>query len=1246
MELEDIFELYEKIQKTESVLLLGQDYLSANNGSANDYIAKLCDTMGFNNKLQSFDEIFEAACTRDGNIDILKKCIKNTTENVPYQPRLRKILNLRWNMIYTSAVDDCLRESAVGTDFSTFSEPFLSPSNSQTFPKKFEKKFSQKKNPALVSLFGYYDTMPKDNKDLSWFKSKYASAPLKWISEKILASKYGSSVLVIDGLSKRDWLDLATLCCSDNICPYSIYIFGINNDILLQTVGESNAPMFQDLLDQHIIITEQKRLYDTLLEAEVITENEEDEEDFDTSVDYTVSFFDKNRSSMLSFTKEQLSRLDNHIYLLHDGMNNDGYSANNEELREQYINFLLQPTKPQWKYYTEKYGFYFKRTKDEELMETAEKLLNKNSTYNRPIILLNGTSNCGKTSSLINFSLRLKDNIKPSKPGVIFFISGNPSGNDNEWMKQFANFIKSNVLNRSTNSATAETRSRVENIIVVWDSYVDNSRERYYLLRRILNDCNCLIVGSAYSNANIDTDVKSQKSANEINIPISASLNNNEYKSLIKNIERFDKYFAIGLSKNQAKYNCSGHYIFDILNRYARYQNNDEIHDALCRRLGNEVLYVENKTEEELATSINSITEAVRDLDKNGVAFCITEKADTNEDETLKLMKGDIENLNGILAISGQFGHYLPLSIIYRILSKNGIYDNKFRFLNSVLTTDSLLTMEEDNNTGEIMVRFRHPSEAVAYLSKFDTGNEDDRKNEEIKLLNTLIKNCDWSDDEESISVVKIVRSFGPNSFGKYGEMSLGNKTNYRIYEKYWLSISDTLKKHASENAEAMLVHSHFLREYLQTFKDEYSDTASEMLQKSRDMLIDIAEDLKDIREYKKKSRMYGEYCANLNCAVTRGCCDAVDIFADFERTFKNAIYYMNQNSGRSPVKPISKIILLDIWLNGFNNYINSPNRNSDLRNSDLSAQLSNTLHYIDILFDENISSDYDVSGIINDIRKVFKLAKRDLSKMPHNKNGNDSWVFLEAKLKLAELMEYEESSKDIKISDLKMLFSLYESSDRLFDDKDEYKRLKEKLKAPCEAIINIFNLQENKIIVSQSLRCNELLLKATWLCYTGNLILEEGQKPALTKEKWIEIHNICSKCIKYAKSEDMRVMPAADFLENIYTWSFTSMFVKFDQTQNRYDSRRRIALCNESGVPLKFRVSTYVYDGNLFAMTKFKVGSSLNSVTRKTIYIPRRYIGDKIPSNSMTNLSEDFIIWFNPGGPQIDFADQSKQED
>lgn len=1241
MESEELFELYEKIQKTESVLLLGQDYL-AQSSNKNEYLSKLSEAMGFEKEYRSFNDLFEASLTRDNNTETLSKCIKSVSSSIPYQPKLRKILNLRWNMIYTTAVDNCLREAAVGTEFSANPDPFLDPADSGTFPRVFERKFSQKNNPALVSLFGYYDTMPKDRNDLKWFKLKHASTPIKWIPEKILSVKYGNSVLVIDGLSEHDWIDLSVLCSYD-ICPYSVYIFGMNKDMLLNQVGEGNAPLFEELLEQKVIVIEPKRFYDVLLEAEIILDDEQDENgyDFDSASDYAVTFFDKNKSSILSFSKEQLSRLDSHIYLLHDGITNDYSSANNEELRSQYINFLLQPTKPQWKYYSEKFGFYFNRTNDIELMETAEKLLNRNSTYNRPIILLNGTSNCGKTASLINFSLRLKDSMKPSKPGVVFFISGNPSGSDSEWMKQFANFIKNNVLSRSTSSANVDTRSRIENIIVVWDSYVDNSRERYYLLRRFLNDCNCLIVGSAYLNNNIDSNSKLPKSANEINIPLSASLDDSEYKSLISSIERFDKYFSIGLSKNQVKYNCSNHYIFDILNRYARYQDNDEIREALCRRLSNEVLYVENKTEEELASYVDTIAENVSKLDEEGVAFGIIQAAETSDSDVLNHMRDDIENLNGILAISGQFGHYLPMSLINRILCKNGIYDNKFRFLYSVLTTDSLLTMEDDSNTGEIMVRFRHPSEAIAYLRKFYTGNESDGKDKEIELLKTLIEKCDWSDDEESIRVLKIVRSFGPNSFGKYGDISRDGKSNYRFYDKYWLEISDTLKKYAYDNAEAMLVHSHFLREYLQAFPDEYIDTAGKMLEETRDMLLGIADNLIDVRDNKKKARMYGEYCSNLNCAVARKCCDAVDIFCVFNNTFKQAISSINQNYGNSPIKPTSKIILLAIWLVGFNHYYNSVGSDCDL--SDL---LSDTLHYIDILFDENIeniSYDYDVSEILKNIREVFKLAKKDLSEMSHNSNGNDSWVFLEAKLKLAEVMEQKDSGRTIQTADLKMLYSLYESSDRLFEDKDEYRHLKKMLRTPCKDIIEIFNATKNKIAVSKSLRCNELLLKATWLYYTGNMILEEGQKPALTKTQWDNIHNISLGCIECAKREDMRKPPVAVFLENIYTWAFTSEYVKFDRSQNSIDSRKRIAFCDDHGTPRKFKISTYEYDGNLFARTRF--GTSFDIIERKTIYIPRRYIGEKIPSDPRTNLSEEFTIWFNPGGPQIDFADQTRQE-
>ena len=163
-------------------------------------------------------------------------------------------------------------------------------------------------------------------------------------------------------------------------------------------------------------------------------------------------------------------------------------------------------------------------------------------------------------------------------------------------------------------------------------------------------------------------------------------------------------------------------------------------------------------------------------------------------------------------------------------------------------------------------------------------------------------------------------------------------------------------------------------------------------------------------------------------------------------------------------------------------------------------------------------------------------------------------------------------------------------------------------------------------------------------MSYTGCLILEPGQKPHLHDFQWKEIYDICRVCQNKRRDNDMESR-AVSFLESVYTWvkdgSWSSHRIRTDI------NKRILCLCRfddttNTFVPRCVRVSIKpaIENKKLVAQIDQEIVSGRteksNIVNGDLIYVPENIRDYDEIRRKNCNISRNFAIWFNLGGPQL----------
>ena len=1234
--------LFTEIRTGKSALLLGQEYFSIDSDFYNNVLKEL----NIKGQTPSLNEIWKSNAS---SLENLGNIISDASDNSTYKPWLRAIFSLGWNVVLSSSINNSWIKNSIGDNFGLNIQTKDELSGNIDFYKTFNKKQLR-----LISLFGDENLIP-DKKQL--LKLKKQTSILDIVYSQMLSS-YG--YLIIDGIADDDWFNIDRLLDNIENIPYGcIYIFGMTKKRVEQLCqNDDDWFLFEECINSTHIVLCEKSLKDVIIESGLIEEIVDDQE-YEHENEVRISL---QGDDCLWITRKDCTQLSNMgITIMRDEILTP-LIIDDSNKQEYFADFLQQRDQKSLRYFDiiykkDRYSFHIPRSV-EGLMESAVNNQFKCPNAKREIILLKGNSNSGKTTSLSWFAWHAaKEGLEKRKKEqnrkyVVIYISGNPSRYENEWQEILTEFIKTNINNKLTSKG-----NRIRNVIVIWDNYNSHSKKTDYVnLYTQLNECNVVLIGSIYlfETINDASPIIQGISFNELK-PLKSKLERNaaaQLKSILKMINP-EWYDHMDKSEDD--------YLFENLINFAKFNYSktwQDVRNLLRSKLFTEAIRTEStsnnlfaKFMERNPESFSDVKETVLSLGIGILAQSTYLKLDDKERQARnEPLINSIQDMNLILAVASQFKKSieLPLSVLLRTISDGKQYRGEYSKLNKILRSDSMVEYENNSSTGSTMVSFRHPSEAIAYLNN---NYNIERKEKEISVVLRLIENCRWDIYEEASAVTALVRSFGTNSYGKVDEKD-AVRGHYLVYSEYWQEIVDKLNIYASSNPDAMLIAGHFTRDNIEQHpSDNQNDISS---------LCKVFDQMKNTVEActikTSCSRLYGEMCRNLlqQMKMTDNTDKLDELIDDFEYYFRMAVKNGKESSLSN--NNFSMIQLLDIWLN----YVN---HNKD----DMEVLLPDTLEYIDSLFynESNLIDDgADYVNVIENVSKIYTLVNNrsidDLHKIFKGSN-NDSYVYCVVKQILVKVfIEFKTRYPDIfdKKNEQVISSRIFFLNENAANDFNNYhsthdalkifSEIKDELRIASKKIIDCLET-EYKDISEMSYRCLLVYMRAKWMYYTGNLLLETEQRPAISEQQWSELYKICTTAQVRAEDKDT-INRSLIFIQNIYLYTYTTEPVKFHRVSTESPIRLiclyNPAINNNAAQPRLFRISVRPNDhsNKLVAQIDKEVvdGELIKTaiVGRKNIFVPENIKSYREIKRANMNIKKNFVIWFNLGGPQIqDFS-------
>ena len=1268
-----IEKLKDKITTEPSVLFLGQDYLRSKTGKNIFYDLvneNLCDGQlcQETNYTDVWKKINDGKPMDDSSFAKLREVLSQ----IPEQRWLRKVLSMRWGMVMTSAIDGVLYR-CVGQEFS------MKPIDMNH--RYFDRKYVSKRTLNTSFLYGTIDGMndaypPRDCSHSTIMKNrKKVNDRIEWIYSNIL-SEYG--VLVIDGWNpKYDWM--STLLDNAGEMPEeSIYLFGVTKETL-------NNEDISSLIESRILRTDERSFVQALEEIDFFDDTSDDvREEYGVNERIITINNDKNKM-FLSVSDEEIMRLDSHIAVLYDEVWH-AVVAPQMEMPVLYAQFQQQVDMPVWYLYDDRYGFYFERTLYRQLEEVVEKELH-NTSYKRKYIILEGNSNVGKTTLLAHLAYMKRNDVP------IIYISGEPT--QPEWMEYLKKFIKNQLIEWQ------KIEKKVSSVLVIWDANTDyHAVQRCKQLNDILRECNSVVVGSAYRMRKPEDDRFYYKDkAKNHHFLLTAHLAPEEVNSMLDSLKKIDMDTAVAVRKDIDK---KGTYLIHILQiLYLRYREEWRlVSESLGIHFNREVEISEAAVEKKAKKYMEDLASKVaEEIQKHGIATAWQLKlAEIKEDlgwreevdekkqkklEKFERVERHISKLNEILAVAGEFGVFIPLTLILRMITavETHIFSDEQSFLIDIIENDSLLRSRRDDQ-GYVSVSFRHQTEAVMYIENNFGNSPDERKEKEIDLLKQMIAECKWHDEQESTAILALVRCFGPNSWGSERAPRGEKDRHYMEYEEWWEDIAKSLNEVIDDQPEGVLVYAMLIRSHCREEINQIEKNGDSSPQIQKEL---IKEPLKELTTAKRMlqdainrhdhnntnqlCRLLGEICSNLVYAMKQSeeliACETQ--FRELKERFALAVKNWSENN--SP-NIFTKNALLDIWLNGVDNYLEKKKENGyiDLmKKQECTDAVADSIHYIDELLDLSEDS-FDNAALLDKVEKIYNYVENDeISSLQEKleKSHNDTFVYLKA-WKCWEVREDiafdNDEEKDYLKNYVRNLYLIPDDFDRLEIGMKSAFILKEYAKNAAIEALKVLEEKEKLIYSLRSTRCIIMMIRAKWLLYTGNMPLETKQRPTLTLSQWNEIGQLCKKYITYADLKGEKLRDAIVFLRMIYVWSFSKDKGEFERLKDRQNMLRanewyfeRICLCNVgTNTPKLFNVNLQLrkekknkYNATVVASNDGIRDEIAANVKNRQVHVPdfvaQELMGSEFGSIKF-NIKQSVVIWFNAKGPQIGLPEKGEK--
>lgn len=876
--MKDINDLILRINTETSIFFLGQEY------EESQYVTSLKKVLSDPQKkiifpddtVRQYSEVMDSIIDyceeepdqKEGLLNSVVQAEKNIGDN-----RFSLLKSMGWCGIVTSLMNQL-------PGFSDF-RPVLNRVD-------IKNDYFSRKNPCITYLFGKAGS-DKTNIPMTFEDKMSVQANKNEFWNKITTRLKMSGILVIDGWNPfYDWLTVDDLNPLISFPENSVYIFNVSDEI-------KNLRQIKKLVSRNIVVLFENSLFNTLCQAgynslDFGTNNDFTEDD--DSIDITIdSVFDKAEYTVQHLSYQIINQLDDSISVLDNTiLDNPDYI----DKEEYFLRFLsTENDMPLWGGYAS--GFYFTRDKDDELLEKVEMQVKNTDPARSRVVLLEGNNSSGKSAALGFLAYRIR---RMKKYPVIYITS---SMKEKEQYDDLERLIKNHI----------NAKMGARKTVIIWDKNSYGKDDIYENMRKNLEECNVVIVGSRYivNDKSEETKGKFQivtlddylhEDTEMISLrktlqSISAKYADN-FDMIVNKISKVSK--EIRESTNLYQFDSvsdKGNWFLLIFNRLF-----EELHDIQKRSVGSESSLAQK-------SFIKYLNEYSGETYTQETFLKMYEMLGISKPDNTNYYKDSVSKIFNMIAVAGKYGLELPAMIVFR--TYESLVGNWQNFIQNVERSSVIrMDLHED---GVMMIHFRRALEASLFLEQ-QADDYEKLLDIEVDSLLTIIQNTNFYDmdgvDSEALQVVNLIRKFGPNG------------PEPTKYKKYFYKIAKVINEINGEiNDEAILVASHMVREAFDG--DPKSSDDNKILLDARTRLR------KAINQYGNRSksqqlvRLKVELSANLLKSIS-----AVGCITSEERKIFNEIEVYLESAMQTNITRFSAGVFLDAGLRVYD--IENNNRN------------------------------------------------------------------------------------------------------------------------------------------------------------------------------------------------------------------------------------------------------------------------------------------------------------------------------
>lgn len=1247
MELEAFSNLYKRIQTDPSILFLGQNYLFAGMGEDpiwEKIITEFYPDLKLSSQKADYPKLWKEAVKNSTDAQTLLEQIIEIGKNIPADPALKHFLNLKWSLLYTSAIGG-LNVLWWLNDRGYSPVPYDVKNATHTYMDKNRRW--------CVELCGNLER-PPFFQGLMGEKKFFSniSNQISWISNVYLAY-YG--VLIIDGLDiNYDWVNDAIFEKLLTLPPQSVFWFSAPENL------SENARLLADegilTVDSESFCSHIKRHMPELLE-ELDSWSEKDARLYSS-----LTLFHGKKSHTIQLLRSEISSItgENLCFIDDDCLQDSVVDTDNRV--KNFAEFLMQNRIPQWRLFLEKPSFYVSRDKDENLKNEVQQALKKDTKEVRKPVILCGPSNSGKSMMLANLAL----NFAKERKHPVIYIRGDFLAGAEKRLKIFIDSYLNNI--------EIFDEDRPERTLVIWDGGGLNRTEQDYIaLQKLLFNCNALVVGSLYVAGTSNIRL----------VQVEQAFSNREWNHLREVLSSINGCYLERLNRikylqeNRKIKNSSLLYWLQVIFKYEFDDEYKELKEILHRQFNQEKIFAEDRTNLGLKQYVNEIVNAEEIRSKRGFASSFQaqlqfiydqikakkideELTDKSQLETIKNLSSCVETINKFLAVASQFGIFLPLTLLLKTLKNEGThyisYGEDAYKLVDVLRNDTLVDFYSMSHPvlGEnVYVRFRNAIEAEHYISSMcnlsSHEHEKKRTDLEVQILMDIINHAE--NDAERWRVNELVRQFGPNGHGMLSELEeMKTYKDYLSYQEYWLQIANALIQAFPDDPESVILYAHLIREYVSKSdeKSNYNKDYADARARLKQMLVMI-DNGKVYATELQRDRLNIELCANYQQTLRTEFNET--FYADIKKIIRrvfNRIKIRNSDNNE-----LSSNSLLDILLNAYFEF----RKACDTVESKIETEkeLVDILSDIDQMLNFDLL-DYDKNAVslLNKIRGIYSLLEnKDLLERleaEFNRKRSDVFLYLQARLIWQKDMniKFEDDNLNFFAKDRYMMIC----RDFLYKKTEIPEVLISQAQKDAQEVISFFEREDSakKIQETQSARCIAMLLRAKWILQTGKPILAEKQSVALRREDLYKFYELCQQYITYCASgiyQHEQFIPAY-FLSGVYNWIYGDIKkakeffgIAKDYCDEQTRSVERLTLCVEGTcIPRTFIVSVQQQESKKYTAKILKETTQMQLqekdlvLERYGMIVPdtvlRILFNGKLPTEKQERAQQEAIIRFN----------------